>query len=242
MINRFGPARMIEWTGPPSQRAVRGYTLIELLLATSLTLLLASALIFSFSNLLRSAQLEEGVGRLESLIRFARAQAAYSGRKVQLVFGHELAGSTDTLGRSIRLNWEPDPLDQPGHFEEITDVAWQVEGIDDLLEVKDVQLLEANGGNTIPRALGDENLGGEGIDAKALEPFSTITFYPDGSSDSAEIVLASRSPEDEHRISVRLVGITGSISHRALTTDESDEDFDSQPQHLEESPSAAQVK
>jgi type II secretory pathway pseudopilin PulG len=233
---------MIDRTGLLSQRAVRGYTLIELLLAVSLTLLLASALIFSFSSLLRSAQLEEGVGRLESLIRFARAQAAYSGRKVQLVFGQELAGSTATVGRNIRLNWEPDPLDQPGHFEEITDVAWQVQGIDDLLEVKDVQLLEANGGTTTPRALGSENLGGEKIDARPPEPFSTITFYPDGSSDSAEIVLASRSPEDEHRISVRLVGITGSISHRSLTTDESEEDMDSQPQHQEETTNVAPVK
>jgi hypothetical protein len=242
MINRSGHAPLIDRTGLLSKRAVRGYTLIELLLAVSLTLLLASALIFSFSNLLRSAQLEEGVGRLESLIRFARAQAAYSGRKVQLVFGQELAGGTDTIGRGIRLNWEPDPLDQPGHFEEITDVAWQVQGIDDLLQVKDVQLLEANGGNTAPRALGNEDPGGEKTEARPVEPFSTITFYPDGSSDSAEIVLASRSPEDEHRISVRLVGITGSVSHRALTTEESEEDFDSQPQHQEESTSAAQVK
>ena len=39
-----------------------------------------------------------------------------------------------------------------------------------------------------------------------------ITFYPDGSSDSAEIIVAARSTEEEQRMSVRLVGITGSIS------------------------------
>src|ERR1041385_225313 len=69
-----------------SNRLRQGFTLIELLLVVALVLMLSSAVVFNFSNLLRGNQLEEGTTRLETLMRFARAQAANSGRKVQLVF------------------------------------------------------------------------------------------------------------------------------------------------------------
>src|SRR5688572_20780973 len=70
-----------------------GFSLLELLLAVSLVLLLMGSLVFNFSNLLRGNQLAEGATQLETLMRFARAQAANSGRKVQLVFNAE---STNT--------------------------------------------------------------------------------------------------------------------------------------------------
>jgi len=55
--------------------ARRGFTLVELLLTVGLLLLLAGAVIFSFSSLQRGAGLEEGATRLEALLRFARSKS-----------------------------------------------------------------------------------------------------------------------------------------------------------------------
>lgn len=73
----------------PSRRLTasrtRGFTLVELLLAVTLLAGLMAAAIFGFSSLHRSAQLNEGVERVETAMRFARAHAANTGRKVQVV-------------------------------------------------------------------------------------------------------------------------------------------------------------
>lgn len=62
-----------------------GFTLVELLLAVTLLAGLMGAAVFGFSSLQRSAQLNEGVERVETAMRFARAHAANTGRKVQVV-------------------------------------------------------------------------------------------------------------------------------------------------------------
>jgi hypothetical protein len=43
-----------------------------------------------------------------------------------------------------------------------------------------------------------------------------ITFYADGSSDSAEIRLVSRNGEDSRRVVLHLEGITGSLRREIL--------------------------
>ena len=50
--------------------------------------------------------------------------------------------------------------------------------------------------------------------------FPSITFYPDGTSDSAEVVLASRNDEDERRLAVRLGGMLGTVSTRTISASE----------------------
>ena len=62
-----------------------GFTLVELLLTVTLLAGLMGAAVFGFSSLQRSAQLNEGVERVETAMRFARAHAANTGRKVQVV-------------------------------------------------------------------------------------------------------------------------------------------------------------
>jgi hypothetical protein len=176
-----------------------------LLLALALVLVLASAMVFSFSTLLGGTRLEEGAGQVESLIRFARAHAANTGRKVQIVF--------DAEAGSIRVMWEPDPLGDPGTYEEIADTAWQTDAINGLIEVQAVQLLGPAG-----EAMGESATGGSGqaTDAAGPTPFIPITFYPDGSSDSAEIMLISRAPDEEQQMSVRLDGLSGAIRHELV--------------------------
>jgi type II secretory pathway pseudopilin PulG len=193
--------------------------LVEMLLAIVLVLMLASALVFNFSALLRGSQLEEGTTRLETLMRFARAQAANSGRKVQLVFsGGESTNTPAASTGEVRATWEPDPLRQPGCFADLAEAQWHVQEINDLVQVESVKLLDANTG-CAPTDSGEDESEEDSADVAATKPMAPITFYPDGSSDSAEIILAARSTEEEQRMSVRLVGITGSISHQLLTTD-----------------------
>jgi prepilin-type N-terminal cleavage/methylation domain-containing protein len=196
----------------------RGFTLLELLLVVALVLMLTSAMVFNFSTLLRGNQLEEGTTRLETLMRFARAQAANSGRKVQLVFSAESTNTPAATTGEVRATWEPDPLGQPGCFADLAEAQWHVQEINDLVQVESVKLLDASTAcpatDSPPEDFEDESA--DGTSAKAMAP---ITFYPDGSSDSAEIIVSSRYAEEEQRMAVRLVGITGSISHQLLSAD-----------------------
>ena len=211
-------------------RSTAGFSLVELLLALALLLLLVGGMVFSFSTLLNGTQLEEGAGQVESLIRYARAQAANSGRRVQFVFEEE-TNSTSSAG-VIRVTWEPDPLGQPGYFETLTEATRQADAVNELVQVEEVRL----GGTTEPDDTSSASGTSEDMLAMGLaEPFSPIMFYPDGSSDSAEIILLSRVPEEEKRISVRLDGITGVLRHEWISTEpgeiEPEQPVEQQPEH-----------
>jgi prepilin-type N-terminal cleavage/methylation domain-containing protein len=205
-------------TGQARRGTDRGFTLLELLLVVALVLMLTSAMVFNFSTLLRGNQLEEGTTRLETLMRFARAQAANSGRKVQLVFSAESTNTPAATTGEVRATWEPDPLGQPGCFADLAEAQWHVQEINDLVQVESVKLVDANTACPATDSPEEdfEDDSTNGVPAKALAP---ITFYPDGSSDSADIIVSSRYAEEEQRMAVHLVGITGSISHQLLTAD-----------------------
>lgn len=126
--------------------APAGFTLLELVLVVALVLLLAGAAVLNLEALRHGAALDEGVGQLESLFRYARAQAESSGRQVRVVFGPwadpamdgtpagmpALAGTpagaaevtappaveapADGAGPELHLLWEPDPVRAPGRF------------------------------------------------------------------------------------------------------------------------------
>ena len=204
---------MVPWTGLRSRRAGSGFTLVELLLAISLLLMLVGAVVFSFSTLLNGTRLEEGAGQLESLIRFARAQAANSGRKVQLVFDSETSGVSSSAAAGLRLTWEADPLGQPGVFQSMDEALWQAEAVNGLIQIQSVQLLEAGWEQTTATEPG---LSVDVGDDLAADPLTPITFYPDGSSDSAEIILSSRVAEEEQQMSVRIEGLSGSIRRQLI--------------------------
>jgi Tfp pilus assembly protein FimT len=214
-------------TGPDTRRATGGFSLLELLMAVTLVLLLAGAMVFNFSNLMRGNQLEEGTTRLETLMRYARAQAANSGRKVQIVFSSDStnAPATPASTGEVRATWEPDPLRQPGCYTDLEQNQWHVQEINDLVQVESVTLLDANAAKP-PAEECDDATGQPAGAAPVMKPVSPITFYPDGSSDSAEIIVAARSPEEDQRMSVRLVGVTGSISHQLVSADLDDADTD----------------
>lgn len=205
-------------TGSLHVQSGQGFTLIELLLVVVLVMLLMGAVIFNFSRLTDNAALDEGATRIETLFRFARAQAANTGRKVQVIF--EQASDTDTPVSpvAIRLQWEPDPLERPGEFQDLPEAALQADQVFDLVRIERVALDDG---------LADSPDDAETVrdeDALLLEELfgaesSPITFFPDGSSDSAELVLVAQDIDPPQRLRLRLNGITGAMFRETLTAE-----------------------
>ena len=148
-----------------------GFTLVELLLAVTLLAGLMGAAVFGFSSLQRSAQLNEGVERVETAMRFARAHAANTGRKVQVVVTTAIdanistssassANDSASLGssnsdqplHSLSILWEADPARAPGVFESIPSLSGDVADVSDLVEIRSVgresKNSESNEGST----------------------------------------------------------------------------------------------
>lgn len=134
---------------------------MELLLTVGLLAGLFAAAVFGFSSLRRTAQLNEGVERVETAMRFARAHAANTGRKVQMVVsttdatgtqgGDSRSGNTsrNTPGNtasgtgettpSLSILWEADPARAPGVFEPIPSLSAEVSDVSDLVEIRSVE-------------------------------------------------------------------------------------------------------
>ena len=152
------------------------------------------------------------------MIRFARAHASNSGQQVRITFEEDADDGLGVPLQNLRLLWEPDPVARPGFFVPLAEAGEYVRGLTDLISIESVRLMA---GDSFEGAAADasgapnENAG----DSSMVAAFPPIGFFPDGSSDSAEIIIASRSEEDSRRIIVRLQGITGSI-RRKLIVDE----------------------
>ena len=205
-------------TGPTHRDTGAGFTLIELLLSVALLVLFLGAIVFNFSGLQRGAQLNEGVNQVEALIRFARAHAANTGRQVQLSFEEDVDDEFAVPLANLRLLWEPDPVARPGFFAPLAEAGEYVRGLTELIRIESVRLVAGDNFEpdaTVTTGASGENAGDKSTDAA----FPPIAFFADGSSDSVEIILASRSEEDSRRIAVQLQGITGSI-RRKLIADE----------------------
>lgn len=245
---------------PPVRRlrtARTGFTLIELVLVVALLLLLAGAAALNFDSLQRGAALDEGVGQLESLFRYARAQAEATGRQVRVVFGpwsgSSAAGGaggtnaapsspgeagnappepvvTDTdsgPGPELHLLWEPDPVRAPGRFVALPEAAGFTGRLHELVRFRRAldPLTSTNG-----PPIGEMGQGGtdrfSGTNGMVAGPLATgemdpaglrpIAFFPDGSSESAELEVYSLDPSDARVFRVSLAGITGTFRRRLV--------------------------
>jgi prepilin-type N-terminal cleavage/methylation domain-containing protein len=205
--------------------AGQGFSLIEVLVTMVLVLLLAGAMIFTFSGLGGAAALEEGASRLESLILFGRAHAANSGRRVQLSFemAPEAADMPTWVG-IVKLLWEPDPLGQPGVFQVLPEAQAHAAAVNELIFIEDVGAPGASSGGSTNETseLADTPVG---FDEAMQDFFMPINFNPDGSSDSAEIKLLSRDPEETRRMTLRLEGVTGTMRRVLITPESEGSDF-----------------
>lgn len=193
----------------------RAFTLLELLLVTVLMLALTGAVVFSFTHLQRGALLDEGVTRMETLIHLARAHAANSGRVVKVVFTPDASDDGTPGSTVVSVQVQSAPGVNRDTFVELRETRAESEGVGELVQIVNVELQgtdqTAATTDSSPAAPADES-------PTDTAPATTqqITFYPDGSSDSAELILTSRDVEDSRRVSLKLTGITGATRRLLL--------------------------
>ena len=206
------------------RRNISGVTLVELLLSVGLVLGMLGAVVYNFTTLHRGAQLDEGAGQVEALFRFARAQAASTGRQVRIEFTEPAADSADADASrgNVRMTWEPDPAGAPGVFVDVAEAANFIQSINDSVSVREVRFdADASAPSTAtpsPLATDQPASLNSTTEEPARAALLPIKFYPDGTGDSVNVVLASRDEEDLRRFAVRMVGVTGAI-RRQLVTD-----------------------
>ncbi len=217
--------------GRDNLRSVRGFTLVELLLVVALVALLFGAVVFNFASLQNTADLTEGTTRVEALLLFVRSQAQYTGRRLTLRFEREVdsPSASPTKSSPIQVLWEPDPLTLPGRWEVLSEASQYLQNLTDLVRVVRVRV----GDSPEPLVPGEpppvDETPSVDLDGHALEN-PPVHFFPDGSSDSLELELVSRRPEDRRKIRLRLEGITGAL-HREFVESEPSVDA---PDELEE--------
>lgn len=171
-----------------------GFTLLELVLVLSLLVLLGTLAVVNFGGVQRKALLNEGVERFQTTVMLLRAEAANQGVRVRLAFEQ----GDDELWQPVVL-WERDPLVAPGEF-----TAYEGAGVREHLpgSIVRVAVCRLTGSSAY------QTLSGVGMadDEEACVP---VTFYPDGSCDSAEIHLVSADPGDSRVAVFKISGLTG---------------------------------
>ncbi|MBI2946420.1 MAG: GspH/FimT family pseudopilin [Verrucomicrobia bacterium] len=203
-------------SNPNHRRSGAGFTLLETLLAASLVLLFMGAAIVTLGPTSRGCDLDQGAVRLESILRFARAEAANTGRRVRVAFCQE--AQTAEQQSPVRVSWEPEPLDEPEVFQDLSSAKWEIEGFGENLNIDQIRLLDSNENQPASEPTESSELEDDEWWFAPPAESTPITFNPDGSSDSAEIVLSARGSDDARRVTVRVMGLTGLIC-REVTSD-----------------------
>jgi len=219
------------------QKSTTAFTLVELLLTVSLMLMLAGAVILNLGSLDSNARLEEGASQVETLFRYARAQAADTGRQVRIVFSSSepaiggMASSTNqspalaSTNSGVQVLWEPDPVAAPGRFEALPGVELLLEQVNDLVKVREVGqpgMVPSQGADLdmdamLPMSQNADTNGMPSMDTAATTSTPPLTCYPDGSSDSMEVILTAAGGEDKRLAAVTLLGLSGASRHRLIT-------------------------
>lgn len=206
------------------RRAEGGFSLFELLLVLVVLLGLLSTFVVHLDAMRHGGALNEGVIRLESLLRFARAEAALRGKRVRVEFKtavpEEGRRREASLPEPLQLAWEPDPLQRPGEFEPLRSTPWADQPLRELLTVQEVvpttgRLREEADDIGSMTAMGVSLREGEDSSSTAA-----ITFDAEGCADSIELIVQATDPEDRRWIVVTLDGLTGEVTHRELSEEE----------------------
>lgn len=172
---------------------------MEVVLAAALLVLLSGLVIGTFYSTLASTRIRENAGRMSSLLRALRAEAAIEGRRYRLGFDPET--------RQPRVTFEPEPLAEPNTF--VPRRSWWSDQA------------ELTGG---VRVLACELTGPAAPPAPAAEgapaALAAITFTPDGGSDSARLVLGTEDEDEPWIAEITLNGADGTIEVRQLDLEE----------------------
>jgi len=200
---------------PSAQLRIRprtAFTLIELVLSLMVVSLLVAVMVANLPALVRTRRLAEGADRFQTMLYMARADAANLGRRLRLAFRKDDEGITQ-----LALLWESDPLGAPRQFTDYSACTWQHHVPTDLVEVISSRLI----GSAAYGLMEGELLKEATSEVDGLDP---VTFYPDGSCDSAVIELAALGGSDERRAVIEIDGLTGRVTRRLLTAAELEEE------------------
>lgn len=213
------------------------------MLAIGMLALLIGVLAVGALQSMGSEDLDEAVWQYETMLRMARADAANRGRRFRIVFRAEDAnavmgsntdeqaiepvtaaggpgGVSSGVGGAMeiptpRVMWEPQPLAEPGTYLPYTERGWPRSIRADLAVMVSSERIGDSafqlltyGQEQIDRDRGDD------------QPLHAITFRPDGGSDSARIVLASKHAEDKRVGVIEIDGVTGVINAGVMTQTE----------------------
>ena len=148
--------------------------MVEMVCVLAMITMLSGLVILNVSGWHENRRLEDGVLQFEVMLRQLRADAANSGRCFRL--------SADENTRRMLVLREHEPLTQPGVFAEYTSSTWQAHVPDELVRVWRMELTGPSAYRTL--AMADME---DPDKAEAQQALAPITFYPDGSSDSAKI-------------------------------------------------------
>ena len=183
-----------------------GFTLVEIMLVLVLLVALAAAGALSLFALRQESRFNDEVFRLESALRMARAEAARTGFRIRLV--------PDADAGTLTILWEPQPLEAPEQFVPFTGATWGEMAQLDYLRLTRCELTSAAPLISLPPGATDQTSGSPPSALVASQPaagassdqapMQTLTFFPDGSADSAEIELVSRDPTDTRHAIVDL--------------------------------------
>jgi len=185
-----------------------GYTLFEIILVLSILVLLAGVTVVSLHSMFGD-DLEDAASMFTTAIRFAGAESASVGRRIRMDFPEDPAiGQSSTM-----IMIEPDPLGQPGVFEEYTRCTW-TRYLDDRIRIVESRLT----GESAYRVVEDKSF----EDEDAISP---VTFYPDGSSDSVRIIVMLRADDEERAAVITVDGFNGTVTSDIRTTEELQEDY-----------------
>jgi len=192
-------------------RRRNGLTLLELVLALSMLVMLAAVAAITVGRGYGRRQFEEAVRRFESTLRMTRVEAAAQGRRFRVSFAP--LSATDDSSAAIRVEWEVQPLTEPGRFTDYDRVStWSGYIPGDEIRILSCRLT----GPSTYHMTGDEEDESEAV-------LQSITFYPDGSSDSALVEIAPRDEDDVMRAVIRLDGINAMLRTLTVTDDELEE-------------------
>jgi hypothetical protein len=140
--------------------------------------------------------------------------------------------SSGNTNAGVQVLWEPDPVSAPGRFESFPGADLLVEQVNDLVKVREVgqpgTALSQDMGSfqdelSLFSESGDTN--GLGSARGTLSSLPPLTCYPDGTSDSMEVVLTAASGEDKRLVVVTLWGLSGASAHKVVAAGDSGADL-----------------
>lgn len=173
------------------------------MLTLSLLAVFAVAGVLAVGGWRQEAAFDEGVDRFESALRLARAEAANLGLRLRLSFGEDGA---------VAILYEPQPLVAPGEFVDFVGCTWRDVVSGGLFRVSRCERTGSSAWQPVSQ-------GPIHPDTTVAVPLDALTFYPDGTCDSAVVELRPSADDDTRRALVEVGGAAGDISRRMLDVD-----------------------